>query len=90
MRRFVDIKHHQNLQIANAYVPVCCLPSEVSVVDPTIDSLALVDINISGGQVVGICSARGTAAYPNFDGGLVNLRRGMVLPTFVDLHTHIG
>lgn len=90
MMHFIDIKGQSDLRVANASVPVCCLPSGLSVGDHTVDSLALVDIDIAEGLVTGICSARGTAVYPHLDGGIVDLRHGMVLPTFVDLHTHIG
>ncbi|KAL0054399.1 hypothetical protein WJX82_008385 [Trebouxia sp. C0006] len=89
MRNFVDIKAHTHLRILNASVPVCCIPKDSSLPSPTIDSLALVDINIVEGKVVGIHAARGSAAYANYDVGIVDLRHGMVLPTFVDLHTHI-
>ena len=90
MRRFLDIKPQAALRIENAHVPVCCLPSGLLVGNHTVDSLALVDIDIAEGLVTAICSARGTPIYPHQDGGVVDLRHGMVLPTFVDLHTHIG
>lgn len=90
MKRFIDITNQHNLQIQNAHVPVCCLPHNISVADTTIDSLALVDIDIADGLVTGICAARGRSAYPDPDVVIVDLRHGMVLPTFVDLHTHIG
>ena len=90
MKRFTDVKHQHVLRVENAYVPACCLPHDISLAATTIDSLVLVDIDIADGFVTGICAARGAPAYPNRDGGIVNLRHGMVLPTFVDLHTHIG
>ncbi len=90
MRHFVDINAQTHFRILNASVPLCCLPTDSSFPSPTIDSLALVDINIVEGKVIGIHAARGSAAYANHDVGIVDLRHGMVLPTFVDLHTHIG
>lgn len=90
MRHFVDVQCSSPLRIENASVPLCCIPSDISIPSPTIDSLALVDIQIADGKVTGIHAARGSAAYPDRDVGIVNLRHGMVLPTFVDLHTHIG
>ena len=90
MRHFVDIKPQTHLRILNASVPLCCIPTDSSLPSPTIDSLALVDINIVEGKVIGIHAARGSAAYANHDVGIVDLRHGMILPTFVDLHTHIG
>lgn len=89
MRHFVDIKAQTHLRILNASVPLCCIPTDSSLPSPTIDSLALVDIHVVEGIVVGIHAARGSAAYANHDVGIVDLRHGMVLPTFVDLHTHI-
>lgn len=90
MKRFIDVTYQHNLRIKNAHVPVCCLPHNISVSDTTIDSLALVDIDVANGLVTGICAARGGSAYPDRDVAIVDLRHGMVLPTFVDLHTHIG
>ena len=90
MRHFIEVPDTGHLFLANAHVPICCIPSDVPFVSPTIDSLALVDIEIVAGCVTGIHAARGSAAYANQDAGIVDLRRGMVLPTFVDLHTHIG
>lgn len=90
MRRFVDVKNQRNLRIENAYVPVCCLPQSIPLANTTIDSLALVDIDIADGCVTGVFAASDKSTYSNAHGGILNLRHGMVLPTFVDLHTHIG
>lgn len=90
MKRFIDITHQHHLRIKDAYVPACCLPHNISVSDTTIDSLALVDIDVADGLITGICAARGGSVYPDRYVGIVDLRHGMVLPTFVDLHTHIG
>lgn len=90
MRRFVDVQDRSHLRIENAYVPLCCIPADIAIPGPTIDSLALVDIEIADGCVTGIRPARGSAAYASHSSGVVDLKNGMVLPTFVDLHTHIG
>lgn len=90
MRRFVDINGQSSLKIQNASVPLCCIPADVSVANPTIDSLALVDIDIAEGKVTNIYAARGSPVCADGEAGIVDLRRGLVLPTFVDLHTHIG
>lgn len=90
MRRFIDVKHQHSLRIEEAYVPVCCIPQNTTVTATTIDSLALVDIDIADGVVTSISAAGSGSAYPDRDVGIVNVRHGMVLPTFVDLHTHIG
>ena len=90
MPGFLDVEHRRNFRIQNAYVPVCCLPQDTPIVNTTIDSLALVDIDIADGFVTGISVAGGKSNYSNAHGGIVNVRHSMVLPTFVDLHTHIG
>lgn len=90
MKRFIDVKHQHSLRIEKAYVPVCCIPQTTTVTTTTIDSLALVDIDIADGLVTDICAARNGSAYPDRGVGIVDVQHGMVLPTFVDLHTHIG
>lgn len=90
MKRFIDVKHQHSLRIEKAYVPICCIPQNTTVTATTIDSLALVDIDIADGIFTGICAAGSGSANPDRDVGIVNVRHGMVLPTFVDLHTHIG
>lgn len=78
------------MRLTNATVPVCCLPASASAYTPTIDSLALVDIDIVDGQIQHINAANTHQQHLQPAWVLVDLRRGMVLPTFVDLHTHIG
>ena len=50
------------------------------------DGLCLVDIAVAGGRI----QAVNTAGGPQPVGVCSNLRRTMVFPCFVDLHTHIG
>ena len=90
MPGFLDVEHRRNFRIQNAYVPKCCLPQDTPIANTTIDSLALVDIDIADGVVNGISMAGGQSNCSNAHGGIVNVRHSMVLPTFVDLHTHIG
>jgi cytosine/adenosine deaminase-related metal-dependent hydrolase len=53
-----------------------------------VDSLAEVDIEVRGGQVAALYPA-GQAAQRS-GARQVDLHGKMVLPTFADLHTHIG
>ncbi|KAL3148520.1 hypothetical protein ABBQ38_013959 [Trebouxia sp. C0009 RCD-2024] len=85
----LDVGHRRTLRLENAYVPVCCLPQNTPIPNTTIDSLALVDIDIADGFVTGIFADGVRPTYSDAHGGVVNMRHGIVLPTFVDLHTHI-
>ncbi len=70
--------------LRNATIPVALLtaapPAEVSA-----DGLAVVDLMIHDGRIAGVEAA---SAAPATDEGL-DLRRGMVWPCLVDLHTHL-
>ena len=90
MRRFVEVHLQERLWIKNASVPLCCIPSGLSLPSSSIDSLVLVDIEVQDGCVTSVQAARGSTDELCIDAGIVDLRNGMVLPTFVDLHTHIG
>ena len=90
MQYCVDIPGASHLRLANATVPVCCLPAGASAYTQTVDSLALVNIDIIDGQIRHIHAAHTQQQPLQPQWALVNLKRGMVLPTFVDLHTHIG
>ncbi len=78
----------QNVQgeaiLRNATVPACLLPAELAGDDPS--SLLQVDFEISGGRLKRI--------VPSAPGGsegssVFDLDGGMVLPTLVDMHTHL-
>lgn len=90
--------------LRSAHVPVCCLerlrPEDLEGLQPCVDGLALVDITVNGSKILSITPA-GAAARDELPNGHaaahqalpvphVDLRGKMVLPTFVDLHTHIG
>lgn len=91
MQYCANIPNASHLLLANATVPVSCLPvvgeSEYT---RTIDSLTLIDIHMVDGIVTQIAAANNSQRPDSPQWALVDLRRGMVLPTFVDLHTHIG
>ncbi|KAL6782606.1 hypothetical protein ACKKBG_A07455 [Auxenochlorella protothecoides x Auxenochlorella symbiontica] len=89
--------------LRSAHVPVCCLerlrPEDLEGLQPCVDGLALVDITVNGSKILSITPAGGAARdqLPNGHAAAhqalpvphVDLRGKMVLPTFVDLHTHI-
>lgn len=95
----VDIPSAGAYVLANARVPAGCL--QMSHLDASapyemcIDRLVSVDIEVHDGTVVGVKSS--SPAKPNVSSFLmvrqsmivVDLKGKMVLPTFVDLHTHI-
>ncbi len=67
-------------RLARARVPVCLADAPLKA---DADGLALVDIEISDGKIASIAAASEPAA------GAMNLAGRMVLPAFVDCHTHI-
>jgi cytosine deaminase len=68
--------------LTNATVPACVLGGTTAG-DPA--GLMAADLEIEGGKLTGIHPARSMQA----DDGAVDLDGGMVLPTLVDLHTHL-
>ena len=88
MQYCADVPHASHLRLANASVPVCCLTGTAEY-SQTIDALALVDIDVVDGLVSRI-EAVGHHHALDSEWKSIDLRQGMVLPTFVDLHTHIG
>jgi hypothetical protein len=86
--------------LRRARVPLACLEGvDLAALEPDVDRLALVDIEVRDGLIHSITPA---AAAPPPAGGAraalarlagappaADLRGRMVLPTFVDLHTHI-
>lgn len=83
--------------LRRARVPVCCLSGvDCRGWDVCVDGLALVDLTVRDGRIQGI-AASGNAGMNGHaqenDRALLpelDLAGKMVLPTFVDLHTHIG
>lgn len=75
----ITIPSTGNYVLANASVPAAVMG------EPASGALVLVDIEIADGKIVGL-DAAGSAPM-----GLdrVDLDRGIVLPAFVDLHTHL-
>jgi cytosine deaminase len=86
--------------LRRARVPLACLEGvDLAALEPDVDRLALVDIEVRDGLIHSITPA--AAAAPPAGGAraalarlagapaAADLRGRMVLPTFVDLHTHI-
>jgi len=89
--------------LANAHVPAGCIQGGLPLGAPVcIDNLAEVDIQVVQGKVASLhpASAAASAAgghagqrassSTSAQGPVIDLRGKMVLPTFADLHTHIG
>lgn len=82
-------RHDGAFALRSAHVPACCLEG----VDPAslainVDGLALVNIVVRDGRIDSIepAGALSTGSgYPELD-----VKGKMVLPTFADLHTHVG
>jgi cytosine deaminase len=70
------------MRLGRASVPVSLLDSGAWRTDA--DGLALVDLEITGGMITEVSESREALAA-----GTVDLDRGQVWPTFVDVHTHL-
>jgi cytosine deaminase len=73
-----------SLVLANATVPVCLAPGADLAADE--DGLARADVVVEAGRVAAV---RPLGCAPAEDLPRVDLDRGMVLPLFVDMHTHL-
>jgi cytosine/creatinine deaminase len=72
------------LRIANARVPLCLLDGDFADAG---NQLALVDLNIEDGRIVGMSTA-GSAPAPA-GAALIDQDGGQVWPGLIDLHTHL-
>lgn len=72
-----------DLRLLNATAPSCLLPQGF---DGTREDLVRVDVDISGGRIASIAPAAGS---PTEGEGAIDLDGGMILPTLVDMHTHL-
>ena len=73
-------------RIADARVPACLLDNPLGTPDP--EGLVAVDIAIADGVIEAIVPATATAADAGPDGPVLR-RPGLVVPCFVDAHTHL-
>ena len=73
-----------DVRLLNATVPACLLPEKVS--GSAAGDLVRIDLEIAGGRIARIVPAVGAPA----DGETsIDLDGGMILPTLVDMHTHL-
>jgi imidazolonepropionase-like amidohydrolase len=99
---FVALPDAPAYTLGNARVPACCIDLRRSVQNatdssggltsqewqPCLDGVVTVDIEVSGPRIAAIRPARAAAAKGNE--AYLDVQESMVLPAFVDLHTHIG
>lgn len=78
--------------LLHARVPTGCIQGAVPGQVPVcVDNLAELDIEVAQGRVVALHPpGSGRAAARRRSTQVVDLQGKMVLPTFADLHTHIG
>jgi hypothetical protein len=91
--RAVSLPRSRHYVLTNARVPLGCLEGvDEGELEACIDRLAMVDIEVRDGKVASIRAAGQAPLRSALLGGprRVDLRGKMVLPTFADLHTHIG
>ena len=93
--RCVAVPSRDHYVLANAHVPTGCIEGGASSIAGggaslcvDVDNLAAVDIVVRGGQVAALYPAG--SARQHTRARQVDLAGKMVLPTFADLHTHIG
>lgn len=98
---FVTLPDALTYTLGNARVPACCIDLHREVQNATdstngvssndwqtcIDGVVSVDIEVSSAHIAAIRPARAAAKG---DPAYLDVRESMVLPAFVDLHTHIG
>ena len=81
---FAAVPDVANYRLAGATIPVCLVEGADLPADS--DGLALADIDIAGGRIASIAAA---GRLPKRSQPVIDLRRGMVWPCFVDCHTHL-
>ena len=84
MARVLERDVQGDAVLRNATVPACLLPSEIAGSDAA--ALATIDIEISAGRIASLSPA-GVRGYEG--GNVHDMDCGMVLPTLVDMHTHL-
>jgi len=91
--RAVSLPRRRHYVLANARVPLGCLEGvDHGAFDACVDRLAAVDIEVKDGKITAIAPAGALSVARSLLGSpmRLDLHGKMVLPTFVDLHTHIG
>jgi cytosine deaminase len=91
MADFVAIPECETYRLRNATVPVALLTAPPSA-PVTADGLAVVDLEIRAGRITALGPARpppGAGGGAGRHGDDPDLRRGLVWPCLVDVHTHL-
>ena len=87
---FIALPDVETYTLRNVRVPACCIqrPSTESSqsIKGCVDGLVAVDVVVSGDRIAAIQPAHGAAVGE----ASLDLRESMLLPAFVDMHTHIG
>lgn len=72
--------NHSNYWLKNAHIPTCLIVDNQFIAE-TRENLCLCDIQIEKGKI--------TQIIPPSDNIGIDLQKGIVLPCFVDIHTHL-
>ncbi|MBW4518200.1 MAG: cytosine deaminase [Scytolyngbya sp. HA4215-MV1] len=83
-----EVLQSEHYWLKNAHVPSSLLDREETaiVLNQTREGLSLVDIEVRGGAIAQIVAAN---PAPSLSVSAIDLRQGMVLPCFIDIHTHL-
>ena len=73
-----------DVRLLNGTAPACLLPQDVS--GAAAGDLVRIDLEIAGGRIARIAPASGAPAEGEAS---IDLDGGMILPTLVDMHTHL-
>ncbi|BAQ59891.1 cytosine deaminase [Geminocystis sp. NIES-3708] len=73
--------NHSNYWLKNAHIPSCLIVNNQFISD-TRENLCLCDIQIEKGKIIKIIKASNNTIG-------IDLQKGIVLPCFVDIHTHL-
>jgi cytosine deaminase len=90
--QFFSTDEQHEFILRRAGLPVCCLGLTLpSVPRPVqnVDGIALVDIEVRNGQITRIWASETSNGHIDSSEKVFDLNGKFVLPTFVDLHTHI-
>lgn len=75
--------NHSNYWLKNAHIPTCLIVDNQFIAE-TRENLCLCDIQIEKGKIIQIIKASNNTNTIGID-----LQKGIVLPCFVDIHTHL-
>ena len=92
---FVTLPKESQYTLAGARIPSACCEglgeAAINTFSACVDGLLDADIEVRDGLIFKISpAAHVNATGPGNGSPVLNLRGSIVLPTFADLHTHIG